>query len=254
MKVKHARRARKVLTFFRAAHGFKPPFGVLVDGTAIQKALLLNLSLADALPKLLGGKVKLLVPKAAVAELHALGREFSAAAKYARRLKIVAADDKAAGNAAEALIGLVNGGNPNHHFVLTEDAELRHRLSELRAVPLVRFARDRLVLQAPDRLLATPVPSTEGLAAPSVGTKRLAPEAAAESQPKAVQQNEERPRKRQRLKEPNPLSVKKKKKKPEVNVHNPDMATGDVTNAEGANKRKGRGRRRRVGSQESADE
>ena len=100
MRLKRVKRARKIVSFFRSAHGFKPPYDVLLDGTAIQAALNNNLALPDALPKVLGGKVRLLVPRAVVAELHVLGRKFAAAARIARRLKVVNADDDEAGSSA----------------------------------------------------------------------------------------------------------------------------------------------------------
>ena len=57
MKLKQARRSRKHLLFFRSAYSFRPPFSVIVDGTAIQASLNLRLVLDEELPKLMGGKV-----------------------------------------------------------------------------------------------------------------------------------------------------------------------------------------------------
>lgn len=142
MKLKRAKRARKILSFLRSAHGFKPPFDVLVDGTAIQASLNHGVALPDALPKVLGGNVRLLVPRAVVAELHVLGRKFAAAAKTARRLKVID-DDAAAASAADALVALVADGNARRRFVMTEDTDVRQRLAQLPAVPLLRFARSQ---------------------------------------------------------------------------------------------------------------
>lgn len=249
MRVKHTRRNRKLLTYFRAAHGFKPPFTVLLDGTAIQAALNYGVTLSDALPRILGGQVRLMVPRSVVAELHALGRNFAAAAKFARRLKIVGGrnsnvevlaeedvghDDDADGSpepldtkrsrgaaaaAADDLTALVGGGNPEHHFVMTEDGELRQRLSRLVAVPLLRFARGRLVLEATSRQDAGgPAPSSADEApGASVGRKRMRDEGAdapvATSEGGADVSRSPTKKKPKHQRNPNPLSVKKKKKK-----------------------------------------
>ena len=54
MKKHHARR---LLSFLASAHGFKPPFDVLLDSTAIQASLIHGVTLEEA-KKLLGEKVR----------------------------------------------------------------------------------------------------------------------------------------------------------------------------------------------------
>lgn len=282
MRLKHARQRRKLLTYFRAAHGFRPPFKVLVDGMSIQAAINHGVALADTLPQLLGDKVKLLVPKAAVAELHALGRNFSAAAKFARRLQVVVpaenggtASAAGASAAAEALVALVDGGNPSHHFVLTEDVELRQRLAGMPGVPLLRFARGRLVLEAPSRhggqhggaddAADWLAPMPEG---PTTGGKRPRPTQAGGVGGAARSDvggpvggdaldsgGTERERKRRRVKEPNPLSVKKKKKKAgeqAAKSHHANAVGGNEAGAPAAGKRRRRHGRQQKESPETA--
>ena len=155
MRLKRLRRARKIVSFFKSAGHFKPPYDVLLDGTAIQAALHLEISLEEALPKVLGDKVRLLVPKAVVAELHVLGRKFAQAAKFARRLKVLPSEDEQP-SASAALLSLVANGNPHRRFVMSEDKELCKALGELRSVPILRFARNQIVLELPaGRLAAT---------------------------------------------------------------------------------------------------
>mmetsp|Transcript_23005 Transcript_23005/g.58572 ORF Transcript_23005/g.58572 Transcript_23005/m.58572 type:complete len:275 (-) Transcript_23005:332-1156(-) len=225
MRLKHGKKSRKLLTYFRAAHGFRPPFDVLLDGTAIQASLNHGISLTDVLSRMLCDRVRLLVPRAVVAELHALGRNFAAAAKVARRLKIVESDTAApAGKtaAADALLALVADGNPQHYFVLTEDGELRARLNGNNAVPLLRFVRGgRLVLEAPGRMhepaeaLTAHASSIGTSMVPALASKRARPDGAAlsvEAAAASKAEDAQPPMKRRRHKEPNPLSVKKKKK------------------------------------------
>ena len=217
MRLKNHKQSRKLLTYFRATHGFRPPFDVLIDGTAIQACINHGVGPMDALTRMLGDRVRISVPRAAVAELHALGRKFAAASKVARRLKIVDADTPTGKTAtADAVAALVDGGNPQRYFVLTEDPELRERLGAHVAVPQLRFARGgRLVLEAPGRRGESShgndfaAPAKEAASKPR--SQSLAVPAPAATESEMVLQPEA-PRKRKRSNEPNPLSVKKKKK------------------------------------------
>ena len=64
MRLAKARKSRKHLNFYRATHGFRPPFTVLIDGTALQTALNLGIVLKDELAKLLGGRAEVVVSRA----------------------------------------------------------------------------------------------------------------------------------------------------------------------------------------------
>ena len=215
MKLKRLKRARKIVAYFQAAHGFKAPFNVLLDGTAIQASLANEVDLSVALPKVLSGAVNLLVPRAVVAELHVLGRNFAAAAKVARRLKIINDEAANSGSAADALVALVSGGNQRCRFVMTEDAELRERLAGLPGVPLLRFARGLIIIELPGgRGMQAEAP-----AAPSSGSGADASRGGGSEAPRpppraADAAPEPAAKKRKRIKEPNPLSCKKKKKEP----------------------------------------
>ena len=263
MRIKHARTTRKILTYFRAAHGFKPPFAVLLDGTAIQSALNQGISPDDALPKLLSERVRLLVPKQAVKELHTLGRDFSAAAKFARRQKVVApsgnavqpvesdngAPAAASVSAADALVSLVASGNPGHYFVWTEDAGVRRRLASLPGVPLLRFARGRLVLEG-----GRPKPPAEE-ETPEVG-KSAVGSSSANVIPRAIigDENGAPKRKRPREKQPNPLSCKKKKTKVGGGGTPGSGANGANASGEEHGKRKRKRRRRAHGGADAEQE
>ena len=197
MKKHHARR---LLSFLASAHGFKPPFDVLLDSTAIQASLIHGVTLEEAVKKLLGEKVRLLVPRMVVAELHALGRKFAAAAKIARRLDIM--DDPAGGatSAIEALINLVAGGNAKRRFIFSEDPEVKQELADIAGVPLLRFARSQLIVELPGGHAAT-----SNAAEPAAAAAEPPPPAAAAAEATTT-------KKRKHVKEPNPLSRKKKRK------------------------------------------
>ena len=230
MRLKRLRRARKIVSFFKTAGHFKPPFEVLLDGTAIQAALQLEMNLEEVLPKVLGDKVKLLVPKAVVAELHVLGRKFSAAAKFSRRQKVVPPVGGEEPGASAALMALVANGNPKRFFVMTEDRGLCHQIGELQSVPLLRFARGQVVLELPSgraaasTAMAPPQPKKEPAHAHNGSSDNVKRSSGADrasdgdrtdtAGPEAAGGSEVNTKKRKRLKEPNPLSCKKKKAKP----------------------------------------
>ena len=133
-----------------------------------------------------------------VAELHALGRKFAAAAKIARRLDIM--DDPAGGatSAIEALINLVAGGNAKRRFIFSEDPEVKQELADIAGVPLLRFARSQLIVELPGGHAAT--------------SNAAEPVAAAAEPPPAAAAEATTTKKRKHVKEPNPLSRKKKRK------------------------------------------
>ena len=260
MRLKRVRRARKLLSFFRAVHGFKPPYDVLLDSTAIQAAVLNGVDLAVALPKVFGEKVRLFVPRAVVAELHVLGRKFAAAAKVARRLKVLSTTDgSVAASAADGILDLVTGGNTQHRFVMTEDPALRKRLADLTDVPTLRFARSEIIIELPGgRTAASTTAETSGLmpAAPQAVSgaaggamhERMSGQAS-RSAPDPLQGDlpGDAPSKKRKRgpKQPNPLSVKKKKK---LAVGEPPVAPLDAQNA---NKRR---RKRGKGAQQATDQ
>ena len=104
MRLQKARKSRKHLNFYRAAHGFRPPFTVLVDGTALQTARNVDFWLQTELPKLLGGRCEIVVTRAVVAELRALGKDFAAAAAQAQKLQYLASDNSDSALESAALL------------------------------------------------------------------------------------------------------------------------------------------------------
>lgn len=60
MRVKKQKRHRKIVRFYTACYGFRPPFKVLCDGTFVHHLLVNGITPADdALSNLLGSPVKL---------------------------------------------------------------------------------------------------------------------------------------------------------------------------------------------------
>lgn len=254
MKLKKARNSRRRLSFYRAAYGFKPPFSVLVDGTAVVTSLNLKVSLEDELPKLLGGKVRLLVPKAVVSELRAFGPRFQEAERLACTFRPLEEDAASTQTAAETLLGKVGDGNPDRLMVLTEDGGLQRELARVPGVPLLRFARERLVLEAPTERTCRDAEARELApartdAAPSGTPAQGKGSAAGTASARGVGGAKPSIKKKRKLKEPNPLSVKRKQQK---GAQGQGVRAGSEVN--GSELKRRRKRQRVVARQPAAEE
>lgn len=149
MKLKKLKRARKALTYFRTAYGFRSPYTVFVDGTFVQAAILEKISMRDDLEKLLGGKVSVAVTEDVVSELRGLGEAFSAAAVVARRLQRISLPRLEGESLAAMIERAVAEGNPAKLLVATQDHALRRRLGLMPGVPTIHLARSAPVLDKP---------------------------------------------------------------------------------------------------------
>jgi U3 small nucleolar RNA-associated protein 23 len=236
MRLKKVRNARRRLSFYRATYGFQPPFSVLVDGTAVQTSINLKVSLADEVPKVLGGRAQLLVHPVVLNELKALGSQFAAAERLARSLPALPSVTASAGAAAEVLLDLVANGNQERYCILTEDPALQRLISKLPGVPLLRFARERVIVEAP----------VERTARGAEAAKQLE-EANSKPVPAASAPATARPAmsKAKKRKEPNPLSCKRKKIK-KVSIGGRGGGGGEGAGAEEAASEGSRRKRKRA--------
>ena len=238
MRLKKVRNARRRLSFYRATYGIIAPFSVLVDGTAVQTSINLKVKLEDEVPKVLGGRAQLLVPTAVISELKGLGKEYADAEKIARQLEpLVTEETNKPQTAAEALLSLVAGGNAQHYCVLTEDPTLQRRLAKMPGVPLLRFARERIIVEAPAERTAD-----QENAARSRPSPTAIPGAAPAPASERPTLNKSR---KSKQKQPNPLSVKKKIKKTTLRPGRVQIWQGrDASNGAGE-KEDGGGRKRK---------
>lgn len=272
MRLKQQRNARRRLAFYRATYGFRPPFKVLLDGTAVQTSINLKMNLkeevchvlSDAKPshvassllkhfphgkqlsKMLGSNMRMFVPKAVIKELEALGKGYETAVKVARQLKVLPSNGSTS-SASEALLGLIGKTNPEKYCVLTEDPSLQNELSHMLGVPLLRFARQKLVLAIPAERLATAAETSMDQASRThpcclsalcamgfvqhlnscslhtqMASKPTENERASTTSKvhngSMLSDQAHKQRRRKGPKQPNPLSIKKKKKKSSMRV------------------------------------
>ncbi|KAI8925903.1 Fcf1-domain-containing protein [Entophlyctis helioformis] len=205
MKVKRQKVNKKYMSVYIHSFGFRQPYQVLLDANFIEVARQTKKDLSDALPKLLGGQVRLMTTYCCYAELRKLGPEFRAAADMAKSLEKRRCTHTPAVPAAQCIREIVGATNENHYAVATEDAALRGFLRSIPATPLMYINKSVLILEPPsgstlrkaqEMELVKTMPKTNEIA------MTRAEEAAILEQPI---------KKRKRASEPNPLSIKRKK-------------------------------------------
>ena len=74
-KAKVNRASRKLMGFYRSAYDFRPPFTVVLDAGVIAAAQTRGIELKTEIPKLLGGRARLVVTRYTVKELRKRGKE-----------------------------------------------------------------------------------------------------------------------------------------------------------------------------------
>ena len=207
-KAKVNRASRKLMGFYRSAYDFRPPFTVVLDAGVIIAAQMRGIELKTEIPKLLGGRARLVVTRYTVKELRKRGKEAKPCVAFAERLKYVSVEARGAATSAEAAVALVERGNPQKLCVCTEDFELQKQLAKLHGVPIVRLmwhgGREQFLVAPPlERKAADPevAPRVE-LDAPPPTAAPKAPPLPARTKPR-----------RKGPKQPNPLSMRKKAKK-----------------------------------------
>ena len=239
-KAKVNRASRKLMGFYRSAYDFRPPFTVVLDAGVIAAAQTRGIELKTEIPKLLGGRARLVVTRYTVKELRKRGKEAKPCVAFAERLKYVSVEARGAATSAEAAVALVERGNPQKLCVCTEDFELQKQLAQLRGVPIVRLmwhgGREQFLVAPPlERKAADPE------VAPRVELDAPPPTAAPKAPPPPA-----RTKRRKGPKQPNPLSMRKKAKK--EGGRRPADASAPASRS-GAARRK----RRRSGAARSAE-
>ena len=166
-KAKVNRASRKLMGFYRSAYDFRPPFTVVLDAGVIAAAQARGIELKTEIPKLLGGRARLVVTRYTVKELRKRGKEAKPCVAFAERLKYVSVEARGAATSAEAAVALVERGNPQKLCVCTEDFELQKQLAQLRGVPIVRLmwhgGREQFLVAPPlERKAADPEVAPRG--------------------------------------------------------------------------------------------
>mmetsp|Transcript_21153 Transcript_21153/g.46639 ORF Transcript_21153/g.46639 Transcript_21153/m.46639 type:complete len:301 (-) Transcript_21153:130-1032(-) len=149
MRVKRNKNHRRILRFYRLAHGVSEPYRVLVDGTFLTHALQHRIHVKEQLAKMLDGRTTPMVTNCVCAELRALGDRASGASIIAKgyyRLKC--SHEKPIG-ASACILEQIGKQNERKLLVATSDRDLVTGLREIPGVPLLRLNGQVPLLEEP---------------------------------------------------------------------------------------------------------
>ncbi|XP_077207736.1 rRNA-processing protein UTP23 homolog [Paroedura picta] len=223
MKITRQKHAKKHMGFYRFSFGFREPFQVLLDGTFCHAALRNKIQIREQLPGYLAGPTQLCTTRCVLKELESLGKELYGAKLIAQRCQVRHCSHfKEPVSGSACLLSMVEGGNPHHYFIATQDQVLGSKVKKRAGIPLLFIIQNTMVLDKP---------SAKSLAAAqTMQTNRLIPEHQKLSITQLKEQqglgkaSESRKRKRKRVSGPNPLSCLKKKKKKTQETPQPSAA------------------------------
>ncbi|XP_041933447.1 rRNA-processing protein UTP23 homolog [Alosa sapidissima] len=212
MKIKRQKQAKKTISFYKYNFSFREPFQILLDGTFCQAALIGKIQIKEQMPKYLMGEVQLCTTSCALKEVESLGKDLYGAKLILQRFQVRRCphfDEPVP--ASECLLSMLEGTNPHHYFIATQDNELTKGLKEIPGVPIMYVIQNTMVLDKPSECSLKRVQAV--LAGEMVTpTQQQSISKLKEAQGVNAEEGVRRKRKR-KSGNPNPLSCMKKKKK-----------------------------------------
>ncbi|KAM8882910.1 rRNA-processing protein UTP23 homolog [Synchiropus picturatus] len=214
MKIKRQKQAKKSLLFYKYNFLFREPYQVLIDGTFCQAALKNKIQIKEQLPKYLMAEVKLCTTNCALKELEALGKDLYGAKIILQRFQVRQCPHfKSPVSASQCLLAMLEGNNPHHYFVATQDQTVTEGLRKIPGVPLLYIVLNTIVLDKPNQSTLDYVQAVQlgELVSPA---HQQSIRSLKEEQGITQKDGERRGKKRKKKQSnPNPLSCLKKKKK-----------------------------------------
>ncbi|XP_077404708.1 rRNA-processing protein UTP23 homolog [Vanacampus margaritifer] len=214
MKIKRQKIAKKTLSFYKYNFKFREPFQILIDGTFCQAALKNKIQIKEQMPKYLMGEVQLCTTNCALKELENLGKDLIGAKIILQRYQVRKCQHlKSPVPASECLLSMLEGTNPHHYFVATQDFKLTTGLKKIPGVPLLYIILNTIVLDKPSQSSLDQVQAGQ-LGKLVTPTQQQSLRSMKEEQGIVKKDGDRRGKKRKRKQHnPNPLSCLKKKKK-----------------------------------------
>ncbi|KAL2080239.1 hypothetical protein ACEWY4_024032 [Coilia grayii] len=150
MKIKRQKQAKRTISFYKYNFCFREPFQVLIDGTFCQAALIGKIQIKEQLPKYLMGEVQLCTTNCALKEVETLGKDLYGAKLILQRFQIRRCPHfKEPVSASECLLSMLEGTNPHHYFIATQDNVLTKSLKDIPGVPVMYIIQNTVVLDKP---------------------------------------------------------------------------------------------------------
>ncbi|KZT06891.1 uncharacterized protein LAESUDRAFT_652645 [Laetiporus sulphureus 93-53] len=213
MRQGRAKTYRKLMSMYCMSFGFRQPYQVLVDSEMCKHAASQQHDFLKQLGVVLQGSVKLMITQCCIQELYLQAKEQQPAVDLAKTFERRKCNHRVAIPGDECIASLVGETNKHRYAIATQSTELRSKLRDVPAVPIVHINRSVTILQPPNKATLEAKESAEAkLLHPSAPEIAGLPSTTATEPPK---------KKKKGPKGPNPLSVKKKKPKSEqLSSHN----------------------------------
>ncbi|XP_041758923.1 rRNA-processing protein UTP23 homolog [Coregonus clupeaformis] len=217
MKIRRQKQAKKTINFYKHNFSFREPFQILIDGTFCQAALKNKIQIKEQMPKYLMGEVQLCTTNCALKELESLKDLYGAKLILQRYQVRNCKHFKNPVSASECLLSMMEGTNPHHYIVATQDQEVTSGLKKIPGVPLLYIILNTIVLDKPSPCSVNHV---QAVALGEMVTPAQQQSINSLKEVQGIGQDGERRGKKRKMKisNPNPLSCLKKKKKKQTQL------------------------------------
>jgi len=196
------------MNLYTLSFGFRQPYQVLIDATFCENGTQQKIEIERMLDIVLQGKAKPMITQCCMVELYKLGPAGQSTVDIAKGFERRKCNHREAIPGEECVLSVVGPTNKHRYVIATQSPELRTKLREVPAVPVVHVNRSVMVLEPPSHTtLKAKADAEERSLNPKV------PEIAALKSASKQDSPLLEPKKRKGPKAPNPLSVKKKKTK-----------------------------------------
>ncbi|KIO21491.1 hypothetical protein M407DRAFT_28885 [Tulasnella calospora MUT 4182] len=193
------------MTMYQETFGFHPPFQILMDSSFCADTFRLKLlnptNVTNLMSRTVQEDCKLIITQCCISELYKLGEPGQPIVDMAKTFERNKCNHREAIPAEECISSIIGKKNKNRYIVATQSDELREKLRDIPAAPIIHLKRGVLVLEPPS------VVTKEKKAEMDESTLH-----AKEDEVPTDQKPQPQPQRKPRgPKQPNPLSIKKKK-------------------------------------------
>ncbi|KAJ3215825.1 Small subunit processome component [Clydaea vesicula] len=213
MRVKRQKQQKKIMAVYTNSFQFREPFQVLVDGTFLNAANLMNSNLEESIPRIFAAQVKLMTTNCVHVELKTLGYHYKVPASIAASMEKRKCNHYPPKSPAECFQGILGEENKFRYCVATQDKNLRSILRKIPGTPLIYINKSVMILEPTSPATTKRAEELELEKSKPLSHEKILVLKKAELQQKESESNLAFNNKKKKPAAPNPLSCKKKKPK-----------------------------------------
>ncbi|KAG9120970.1 hypothetical protein FRC07_003279 [Ceratobasidium sp. 392] len=208
MRQKRTKAYKKLMALYSMSFGFRQPYQVLVDSTFCIEVFQHKMDPLKQLSTVLQGGCKLMITQCSMVELYKLGPSAQPVVDMAKGFERRRCNHRDAIENEPCVESVVGETNKHRYVIATQSADLRNKLRQIPAVPVVHVNRSVMVLEPCSEATMNAKQQSDVAA---MGVRELEAKALASTSAPSAPEPVHR---RKAAKAPNPLSVKKKKPVP----------------------------------------